>query len=151
MSPARRRTPSLAAPRCGCCATGRRPNIKASRNSFHSFRSRRCRRPGIRTPAICRSPARPSISAARRVSQVSATGTNLVLALDGQLILKIFPPMLRAQFVSERASLAQLAGRLGVPIPDIVAEGERDGWPYLVITRLAGVLGSDAWPDMAEA
>jgi len=85
------------------------------------------------------------------VSQVFATGTNLVVALGEKLILKIFPPMLRAQFVSERASLAQLSGRLGVPIPDIVAEGERDGWPYLVMTRLTGVLGSDAWPAMAEA
>jgi hygromycin-B 7''-O-kinase len=80
-----------------------------------------------------------------------STGTNLVVALEGQLILKIFPPMLRAQFVSERASLAQLCGRLSVPIPKIVAEGERDGWPYLVITKLAGVLGSDAWPVMPEA
>ena len=85
------------------------------------------------------------------VSQVFATGTNLVVALDAGLILKIFPPMLRAQFVSERASLAQLRGRLTVPIPEIVAEGERDGWPYLVITRLDGVLGSDAWPVMPEA
>ena len=84
------------------------------------------------------------------VSQVFSTGTNLVVALDGGLILKIFPPMLRAQFVSERASLAQLRGRISVPIPEIVAEGERDGWPYLVMTRLDGVLGSDAWPVMPE-
>ena len=38
------------------------------------------------------------------------TGTNLVVALDG-LVLKIFPPILRAQFISERASLSQLRGR----------------------------------------
>jgi hygromycin-B 7''-O-kinase len=85
------------------------------------------------------------------VSQVFATGTNLVIALDDRLILKIFPPMLRSQFVSERLSLAQLCGHLSVPIPEIIAEGERDGWPYLVITRLDGVLGSDAWPVMPEA
>jgi hygromycin-B 7''-O-kinase len=85
------------------------------------------------------------------VSQVFSTGTNLVVALGERLILKIFPPMLRSQFVSEHASLTQLCGRLSVPIPEIVAEGERDGWPYLVITRLDGVLGSDAWPVMPEA
>ena len=66
-----------------------------------------------------------------------------------RLILKIFPPLLRAQFVSERAALSALRGRLGIPIPEIVVEGERDGWPYLVITRLAGVLGSEAWPSTA--
>ncbi|SFU36629.1 aminoglycoside phosphotransferase family protein [Bradyrhizobium arachidis] len=81
---------------------------------------------------------------------VFATGTNLVVGLGERLILKIFPPMLRAQFVSERGSLMQLRGHLDLPIPEIVAEGERDGWPYLVITRLAGTLGSEVWPQLPE-
>jgi hygromycin-B 7''-O-kinase len=79
-----------------------------------------------------------------------ATGTNLVVALDDNLVLKIFPPLLCAQFVSERGSLAQLRGRVGIAVPEIVAEGERDQWPYLVITRLAGVLGAQIWPDLPE-
>ncbi|MBV9456490.1 MAG: aminoglycoside 3'-phosphotransferase/choline kinase family protein [Bradyrhizobium sp.] len=82
---------------------------------------------------------------------VFATGTNLVVALDARLILKIFPPMLRGQFVSERSSLRELRGRLSLPIPELVVEGERDGWPYLVITRLEGVVGSDVWSSLAEA
>src|SRR5882757_2929375 len=82
---------------------------------------------------------------------VFSTGTNLVVALDDRLILKLFPPMLRRQFVSERGSLSQLRGRLDLPIPEIVVEGERDGWPYLVITRLSGVLGAEAWPVLPEA
>ncbi|KYH03671.1 phosphotransferase [Bradyrhizobium sp. DOA1] len=81
---------------------------------------------------------------------VFATGTNLVIGLGDKLILKIFPPLLRAQFVSERGSLTQLNGRLHLPIPEIVAEGERDGWPYLIITRLAGTLGSEVWPHLPE-
>src|SRR2546429_6558515 len=64
---------------------------------------------------------------------VFATGTNVVMALDEKLILKIFPPFLHALFVSERGSLAQLRGQLRVAIPEILVEGERDGWPYLVI------------------
>jgi hygromycin-B 7''-O-kinase len=79
-----------------------------------------------------------------------ATGTNLVVGLDDNLVLKIFPPLLRGQFVSERASLARLRGRIGIAVPEIVAEGERDHWPYLVITRLAGVLGAEVWPGLAE-
>jgi hygromycin-B 7''-O-kinase len=79
-----------------------------------------------------------------------ATGTNLVVALDDQLILKIFPPLLRHQFVSERLALSQLRGRLSVPIPDILIEGERDQWPYLVITRLRGIVGAEAWPTLLE-
>ncbi|MHC4040438.1 aminoglycoside phosphotransferase family protein [Bradyrhizobium sp. 23AC] len=82
---------------------------------------------------------------------VFATGTNLVVGLGENLILKIFPPLLRAQFVSERGSLMQLRGHLDLPIPEIVAEGTRDGWPYLFITRLAGALGSEVWPHLVEA
>ncbi|MCA1363803.1 aminoglycoside 3'-phosphotransferase/choline kinase family protein [Bradyrhizobium sp. IC3069] len=81
---------------------------------------------------------------------VFATGTNLVVGLGETLVLKIFPPLLAAQFVSERAALTQLKGRLHLPIPEIVAEGMRDGWPYLVITRLAGTLGSEVWPSLPE-
>jgi hygromycin-B 7''-O-kinase len=43
-----------------------------------------------------------------------------------------------------------LRGRLGVPIPEILFEGERDGWPYLVITRLSGVVASEVWPTLPE-
>ncbi len=81
---------------------------------------------------------------------IFTTGTNLVIGLGDELILKIFPPFLRDQFVSERASLTQLRGRLSIPIPEILFEGERDGWPYLVITRLSGIVGSDVWPMLPE-
>jgi hygromycin-B 7''-O-kinase len=47
-------------------------------------------------------------------------------------------------------SLAQLRGRLSLPVPEILIEGERDGWPYLVITRLHGVVGSEVWPALPE-
>src|SRR3979490_2134582 len=71
-----------------------------------------------------------------------STGTNLVVALNDGLVLKLFPPMLRRQFVSERTSLSQLRGRLSVQIPEIVLEGEREQWPYLIITRLRGIVGA---------
>jgi hygromycin-B 7''-O-kinase len=79
-----------------------------------------------------------------------STGTNLVVALDDRLILKLFPPMFRSQFVSEHTSLSLLDGRLSLPIPKIVCKGEREQWPYLVITRLDGVLGTRAWPHLPE-
>ena len=79
-----------------------------------------------------------------------STGTNLVVGLDRRLILKLFPPMHRRQFESERCSLHELRGRLRVTIPEIVLEGEREQWPYLVITRLSGTLGSEAWPVLSE-
>ena len=83
-------------------------------------------------------------------AQLFAAGTNLVVALDDRLVLKVFPPPMRHQFVSERLTLSLLFGRLELPIPEIVAEGERDQWSYLVITRLQGVLGAEAWPVLSE-
>ena len=82
--------------------------------------------------------------------RIFATGTNLVVALDERVVLKIFSPLLFDQFVSERGSLRLLRGQLHVPIPEIVCEGDRDQWPYLAITRLHGVLGKDAWPTLPE-
>jgi len=79
-----------------------------------------------------------------------SAGTNLVVGLGDHLILKIFPPMHRGQFISEQTALTQLGGKLAVSIPEIVLQGERDGWPYLVITRLAGVLGTEVWPALPE-
>jgi hygromycin-B 7''-O-kinase len=79
-----------------------------------------------------------------------ATGTNLVVALDGGLILKLFPPLLRSQFTSERIALTQLKGHLSVPIPEVIAHGEREQWSYLVITRLDGMPGAGAWPLLPE-
>ena len=96
-------------------------------------------------PAALDIARQPWIAACR--SAWFPTGTNLVVALDDRLVLKMFPPLLRAQFVSERASLSQLRGRLSLPIPEIVVEGERDRWPYLVITRLAGIVGAQVWLD----
>jgi len=78
------------------------------------------------------------------------TGTNLVIGLGPTLILKIFPPLLRRQFIAERASLELLAGRLPLPVPELIAEGERDGWPWLAMTRLHGTLGSEIWPSLSE-
>lgn len=82
---------------------------------------------------------------------VFGTGTNLVLGLGPGMVLKIFPPLLRGQFLAERAALRQLQGRLSLPIPEILREGERDGWPWLAMTRLAGSLGSEVWPGLPEA
>jgi hygromycin-B 7''-O-kinase len=81
---------------------------------------------------------------------VFSMGTNLVIALDQRLILKIFPPTLWHQLESERAALARLHGRLSIPIPQIVFEGERSGWPYLVMTRMNGVNGKEAWAWLPE-
>jgi hygromycin-B 7''-O-kinase len=79
-------------------------------------------------------------------------GSNLVAAVGDTRVVKLFPPFLRYQWDSERAGLAVLHGALApVVTPGLVHEGEIDGWPYLVMTRLEGVSLEDAWPELAAA
>ena len=82
---------------------------------------------------------------------VFAGGTNLVVGLGGELVLKIFPPLLRHQFEAERLSLVLLQGRLSVEVPRILVEGEREGWPYLAMTRVQGATGEEVWPTLDDA
>ncbi|ANH04073.1 phosphotransferase [Shinella sp. HZN7] len=77
--------------------------------------------------------------------------TNLVVNLDDRSILKLFPPIYRVQFDSERKTLRYLEGKMEIAIPLVEAEGECDGWGWLIITKLDGLVGSVAWPLLPEA
>ena len=84
--------------------------------------------------------------------QPFATGTNLVVALDDRLVLKIFPPMLRAQFNAERGALTQFhSGGFVSRFPGNCRWGARRMAPISLMTRLSGVVGADAWPTLPEA
>lgn len=78
------------------------------------------------------------------------TGMNLVVDLNGSEVLKLFPPIYAAQFMSERSALRLLIGRLSVPVPEIRAEGQNGGWSWLISTKLSGTVGSEVWPLLTE-
>ncbi|MDP3611814.1 MAG: aminoglycoside 3'-phosphotransferase/choline kinase family protein, partial [Rubrivivax sp.] len=65
-------------------------------------------------------------------------------------VIKLYPPFLRDHFAFEQAALAHLGGRLQVPTPELLASGERDGWPFLVMTQLAGEPLTAVWPTLDE-
>ena len=72
------------------------------------------------------------------LQQVSE-GTVLVALLDSDRVLKLYPPFLHDHFVFERAALAQLHGQLALPTPALLASGEYQGWPYILMSQLPGV------------
>lgn len=78
-------------------------------------------------------------------------GTVLVALLGDERVIKLYPPFLRDHFGFECAALAALQGRLPVPTPKLLATGERDGWPYLVMSQLAGDGLVSVWPTLDEA
>ena len=77
-------------------------------------------------------------------------GTVLVALLGRQRVIKLYPPFLQDHFEFERAMLARLGGRLQVHTPMLEAVGTRDGWPYLVMSQLAGEPLDAVWPALDE-
>lgn len=67
----------------------------------------------------------------------TSRGSNVVL-MGPTHVIKLVTPACARDLEVERAGLEIAAGRLPVATPEIVAAGELEGWPYLVMTRLGG-------------
>jgi len=78
-------------------------------------------------------------------------GTVLVGLVGQELVVKLYPPFLRDHFAFEQATLPRLSGRLQVPTPKLLASGEREGWPFVVMTQLSGEPLTAVWPTLDEA
>ena len=83
--------------------------------------------------------------------QAMPSGTVLVALLGSTRVLKVYPPFLRDHCDFERAALARLGGRLSLPTPCLLGSGEHQGWPWLLMTQLAGSPLTGAWPGLPEA
>lgn len=72
-----------------------------------------------------------------RELQRAEQGENVVVRVDDRLLVKIYTP-LKNGFKREKAGLEFADGLSSIPIPQIVEEGEIEGYHYLVMTQLAG-------------
>ena len=77
-------------------------------------------------------------------------GTVLVARLAATRMLKLYPPFLRDHFEFECAMLPLVHGRVTVPTPELLVRGEFEGWPYLVMTQLAGEPLTATWPTLPQ-
>ncbi|WP_245676875.1 phosphotransferase family protein [Oligoflexus tunisiensis] len=77
-------------------------------------------------------------------------GTNLIAALGEAWIMKVFPPFLKHQWVSEWRVMQHLAGQLQLPIPQYYASGVQGDWPYIIMSRLPGVTLENVWPRLGN-
>jgi hygromycin-B 7''-O-kinase len=66
-------------------------------------------------------------------------GENIVVLVDDAFVLKIYTPK-KNGFNRERVALEFAQGKTSLPIPQIAAEGEIEGFYYLVTDRLPGRL-----------
>ncbi len=74
-----------------------------------------------------------------------------VVFLGNDRVVKLFAPFASVDFALERTALAQVAGRLPVATPAVCAEGQIDGWSYLITTRLSGRAAIEIWPQLDAA
>lgn len=92
-------------------------------------------------------PAMNQIAARHGLSgepQRQTLGSNIVYRF-GDLIVKLFPPAGKEDFHTEKVALAFIHG---LTTPEIVAEGEIEGWPYFIATRLDGVPVRQVWHSL---
>lgn len=75
----------------------------------------------------------------------SGGGSALVALLGEDRVLKCYPPNMQDHFAYELGALPVLADRLAVPTPRLLADGVHHGWPWMLMTRLAGTPMTAAW------
>ena len=76
-------------------------------------------------------------------------GSNVVFWVDPGCLIKLFAPMWVADATREAAALHALGELPGIAVPRIVAEGQLEGWPYLIITRLPGRPLDEVWSELS--
>ena len=76
-------------------------------------------------------------------------GSHIVYVRPGHEVVKLYAPIYPGDASVERAVLSHVHARVGVQTPEILFEGELEGWPYLVMTWIAGRMIADVWPGAA--
>jgi len=75
-------------------------------------------------------------------------GSHVVFRVGPELYIKLFAPLWRRDYLPERLVLGRLSGQSDWPVPRLVAEGEIDDWPYLILTAVEGVPINQVWDAM---
>ncbi|WP_026923890.1 phosphotransferase family protein [Glycomyces arizonensis] len=80
------------------------------------------------------------------------TGSMPVYAIGDSRVLKLYPTVCADSAAVEARVLEHLHGRLPVPTPELLAEGDcENGWRYVLMSQLAGEGLAPAWPRIPAA
>jgi len=78
------------------------------------------------------------------------TGTNIVFRAGDGPWIKLFPPLWPEDFVRERVGLEAVTGTEGLAVPQLLHEGELEGWHYVVISNVPGRALGEIWIDLED-
>lgn len=77
-------------------------------------------------------------------------GGNIVYAINDDLVLKLFSPFDREEFVIETEVLEKTDwSKISVEVPSIVKQGSVGKWHFLIMTRVSGELLIDVWEKLS--
>lgn len=82
--------------------------------------------------------------------QRGSRGSHIVYRI-GDHWLKLMAPIFRSEMAFELSGLRAVHGNLSVPTPQVIAEGELEGWPYVVLTHVAGEPIRNVWAKFSPA
>jgi hygromycin-B 7''-O-kinase len=77
-------------------------------------------------------------------------GTNIVFSYGNSRVIKIYPPIHYNHFKSEVLVMRHLKNKLSVNTPEVQYEGIISNWPYIIMSRLDGVLLEGLWEKLDE-
>ena len=75
-------------------------------------------------------------------------GTHILYLVGRMYVVKLFVPLFAQDFVAEALVAKHVAGKMGVETPEIVAEGQIEGWQYLVMNRISGTSLQSVWGEL---
>ena len=78
-------------------------------------------------------------------------GSNVVFWAEGNKVIKLFAPLWKEDAAKESGWLNAIAGRTGFHSPEVIAQGEIDDWPYLVLSRVPGSPLDEIWSSLVPA
>lgn len=83
--------------------------------------------------------------------EMAPPGSHVNFRVGAECYIKLFAPMWSDDFVSERLVLEKLSGQFGWPVPQLLAEGELEGWPYVITTAIEGAPLCQVWSALDAA
>ncbi len=81
--------------------------------------------------------------------RIAPPGSNIVYWVEDHLLIKLFVPLWPEDAAREIAILGKFGSFDAFDIPRIYAQGELEGWPYLVIEKLSGQPLDEVWDGLS--
>lgn len=73
-----------------------------------------------------------------------------ILYQVGDSWVKLMAPIFVDEMVYEISGLQSVSGKLSVSTPNIIAQGQLDGWPYVILSHVEGQPIRYVWPQLDQ-